>query len=79
MYVGTFKIDIIIFIGNIIISLTSHILIIFKKSIKISSFILTLSLGEVKRKMSILPITNESTVYIFYWYNNILMYIQYLY
>jgi len=31
MYVETFKTDIIIFISNIIISLTSHIPIIFKK------------------------------------------------
>jgi len=43
MYVETFKTDVIVFIGSIIMYLTSHWAIIF--GIRIRSFILTISLG----------------------------------
>ena len=54
MYVKTFKTDVIFFIGKVVLCLTSHWPIIF--SIKVNSLILKISLGEIKGKMSKLPI-----------------------
>ena len=46
MKVKTFKADVIVFIGNLMICLTSHWSIIF--SIMVSSMIPKISLGEIK-------------------------------
>jgi len=53
MYVETFKTVVIVFIGNVKMHLMSRWLIIF--SIRVSLFILTISLIEIKVKMSKLP------------------------
>ena len=53
MYVETFKTVAIIFIGNVKMHLMSRWLIIF--SIRVSSFILTISLIEIKVKVLKLP------------------------
>jgi len=47
IYCETFKTDVTVFLGNIIMGLTSHILI------------QTISHGEIKGKMSKLPINNH--------------------
>ena len=49
MYVETFKIEIIGFIGNAMICLMSHCLIIF--SILVSPLILKISLGKIKKNV----------------------------
>jgi len=54
MYVKTFETDVIVVIGNITMSLMAHCLII--SSIRVNSVILTISLGEIKGKMSKIPI-----------------------
>jgi hypothetical protein len=56
MYIKTFKANIIVFIGYIIKYLTSHRPIIF--SIRVSSMILTISLGEIKES-KIVQSTNK--------------------
>jgi len=48
MYVETFKTDVIVFIDNVIMCLMTHWPII--SSIRVSLLILTISLGEIKRK-----------------------------
>jgi len=48
MYVETFKIEIIVFIDNIIMCLTSHLQIIFH--IRVTLLILTISLDKNQRK-----------------------------
>jgi hypothetical protein len=54
MYVEIFKTDVIVFVANAIMCLTSHGQIIF--SITVSSLILAISFDEIKEKMSKLPI-----------------------
>lgn len=53
-YVKTFKLDVIVFIGNMIICLTSHWAITF--SIMVSPLILKISFCDIKGKMYKLPI-----------------------
>ena len=73
MYVKTFKTDDMVFIGNII-CLTSHLLIHFVISIRVSPLICTISLCEIKGKMlklmmicfTVLP-SNWPGVYINCW------------
>ena len=50
MYVKTSETDVIVVIGNIIMCLMAHCLII--SSIRVNSVILTITLGENKGKMS---------------------------
>jgi hypothetical protein len=56
VYVETFITNVIVFVGNIIMCLMSHWQIIF--SITVSWLILTISLGEIKGKMSKISINN---------------------
>ena len=52
MYVEILKADVIVFIGKVIMRLTSHWLIIF--IIPVSLLILTISLTEIKKKVQIM-------------------------
>ena len=54
MYVKTFKADIIVYISDVIMCLSSHWLIFF--SIRVSLLRLAMSLAEIKRKISMLLI-----------------------
>ena len=60
MSVSTFKTDVILLIGNIMMCLTSHWLMIF--SIRVSLLILTIWLREIKGKVYKLPIISYTIV-----------------
>jgi hypothetical protein len=60
MSVSTFKTDVILLIGNVMMCLTSHWLMIF--SIRVSLLILTIWLREIKGKVYKLPIISYTIV-----------------
>jgi len=64
MYVETFKTDVIVYICNVIMRLMSHRAIIF--SIRVSSLMLTISLGKIKGKKSKLLIN----IHVMYQYTS---------